>query len=347
MNPGTVILNLAKATPDDFLAGLKSLSNQERVEVDRKMRQLEDKHQDEFSKDSGKREQTRRGFLSTLGLGAAGVGAAVAAKLLPGGKVIGDQAPKTPPAAGLSAADAAELEELRAMRKELQAAKQPAVAEGKEVVDKEELARLRNIDHSLAREKEDMGKLGKLVEPKSKFGSPEMSAFYDNPTLGDLSEVADKLQEVMDITRREAPELGDEIDEAPFETGSNVITRLRDLNSKNEYTRDDMGDFIELMDGDILRAFGDFEAAGMDDQLQEGLERLREGMLTTVGPAVKRRAAKEAMLSRSQIPFGRAHDKLERLDERVDVDYTSLVEDELDMGFDKDFDPVNKAWRGY
>ena len=51
MNPGTVILNLAKASPDDFLAGLKSLSNQERVEVDRKMRQLEDKHQDEFSKD--------------------------------------------------------------------------------------------------------------------------------------------------------------------------------------------------------------------------------------------------------------------------------------------------------
>ena len=93
MNPGTVILNLVKASPDDFLAGLKSLSNQERVEVDRKMRQLEDKHQDEFSKDSGRREQTRRGFLSTLGLGAAGVGAAVASKLLPGGKTIGDQAP--------------------------------------------------------------------------------------------------------------------------------------------------------------------------------------------------------------------------------------------------------------
>ena len=96
MNPGTVILNLAKASPDDFLAGLKSLSNQERVEVDRKMRQLEDKHQDEFSKDSGRREQTRRGFLSTLGLGAAGIGAAVASKLLPSGKVVGDQAPKAP-----------------------------------------------------------------------------------------------------------------------------------------------------------------------------------------------------------------------------------------------------------
>ena len=33
------------------------------------MRQLEDKHQDEFSKDAGRREQSRRGFLSTLGLG--------------------------------------------------------------------------------------------------------------------------------------------------------------------------------------------------------------------------------------------------------------------------------------
>ena len=92
MTPGDHILLLAKASPDDFLAGLKSLSNQERVEVDRKMRQLEDKHQDEFSKDSGRREQTRRGFLSTLGLGAAGVGAAVASKLLPGGKVVGDKA---------------------------------------------------------------------------------------------------------------------------------------------------------------------------------------------------------------------------------------------------------------
>ena len=99
MTPGTVILNLAKASPDDFLAGLKSLSNQERVEVDRKMRQLEDKHQDEFSKDSGRREQTRRGFLSTLGLGAAGIGAAVASKLLPGGKVVGKPADDVPLAA--------------------------------------------------------------------------------------------------------------------------------------------------------------------------------------------------------------------------------------------------------
>ena len=115
MTPGAVLLNLAKASPDDFLAGLKSLSNQERVEVDRKMRQLEDKHQDEFSKDSGRREQSRRGFLSTLGLGAAGVGAAVAAKLLPGGKVVGDRAPKEAPATGLSDAEQAELDELRAM----------------------------------------------------------------------------------------------------------------------------------------------------------------------------------------------------------------------------------------
>ena len=102
MNAGSVILSLVKASPDDFLAGLKSLSNQERVEVDRKMRQLEDKHQDEFSKDSGRREQSRRGFLSTLGLGAAGVGAAVASKLLPGSKVVGDQAPKAAPAPALS-----------------------------------------------------------------------------------------------------------------------------------------------------------------------------------------------------------------------------------------------------
>ena len=100
MNAGSVILSLVKASPDDFLAGLKSLSNQERVEVDRKMRQLEDKHQSEFSQDSGRREQSRRGFLSTLGLGAAGIGAAIGAKLLPGGKVIGEQAPKAaPPAA--------------------------------------------------------------------------------------------------------------------------------------------------------------------------------------------------------------------------------------------------------
>ena len=98
MNPGTLILQMAKASPDDFLAGLKSLSNQERVEVDRKMRQLEDKHQDEFSKDAGRREQSRRGFLSTLGLGAAGVGAAVASKLLPGGKVIGEAPPTAKPA---------------------------------------------------------------------------------------------------------------------------------------------------------------------------------------------------------------------------------------------------------
>ena len=51
-----------------------------------------------FPRTAGRREQSRRGFLSTLGLGAAGVGAAVASKLLPGGKVIGDPAPKAAPA---------------------------------------------------------------------------------------------------------------------------------------------------------------------------------------------------------------------------------------------------------
>ena len=105
MSPGSCILSLVKASPSGFLDVLRRLSQKDRADVDRKMRQLEDRLQDQFAKDSGVREQGRRDFLGALGLGAAGIGTAIGGKLLPGGKVIGD-AP-APPAAGAKAGEAA------------------------------------------------------------------------------------------------------------------------------------------------------------------------------------------------------------------------------------------------
>ena len=116
MEPGTVILNLAKATPDDFLAGLKSLSNQERVEVDRKMRQLEDKHQDEFSKDSGREGTDQARFPEYPGLGSRRCRCCCGLQAASWGKTIGDGA-KGAPASGLSDEDAAELARFRAAAK--------------------------------------------------------------------------------------------------------------------------------------------------------------------------------------------------------------------------------------
>ena len=111
MDYGSAILSLVKASPGKFLEALRDLSRSDSDAVEQKMRRLEDKHRDKFSKDGEVQDSSRREFLSILGVG--GLGAIVAGKALKGGRTVGEPAPLAGLKEGEEVVDSGELARLR------------------------------------------------------------------------------------------------------------------------------------------------------------------------------------------------------------------------------------------
>ena len=237
----------------------------------------------------------------------------MASKLLPGGRVVGDQAPKAA-APGLSDEDAADLARLRAMEQRLNAGK-------KRILDNQD-----DVHHDLntpeRRTQQSSTYDPSLLAVQTKFRSPEKWMQEGWTQFEDLPEVKTKVREM--LSRH-----GWDPDKPNFTEDVQLMKNLDSLTGKDTLNRKEMATFMQLFHEDLPDFFRNYSNAGdeLDYSAQEAADTLANDLILRLGPAIKRRKAKATMLQEHGVEMDPVDDELSRFDDLIDRNFNALIEE--------------------